>query len=118
MLLRGSGETSKEFYNLSGVLDGGDIGVEDEVVLMAIADAVVAKDTIELANVRRSAVLSFGAEKFIDAIGVASGFNGITKIANATGIPLDIRTEKVTESLRRETGIDDYSENYKAGLYD
>jgi len=56
-------------------------------------------------------------KKLVDAIGIASGFNGITNMANATGIPLDARTEEVTVSLRQQTGIDDYSENHKSSIF-
>ena len=84
MLLRRSGEISEESYNLSGVLGDDDVGVEDEGLLVAIAEAVFAGDPIDLAHIRAEAVRSIGAEKFVDAIGIASGFNGITKVANAT----------------------------------
>lgn len=54
----------------------------------------------------------------VDAIAVASGFNGITKIANATGLPLDKGTEKSTVEMRAETGIDDFAEAAKAAQFD
>ena len=117
MLLRRSGEISEESYNLSGVLGDDDVGVEDEGLLVAIAEAVFAGDPIDLAHLRAEAVRTIGAEKFVDAIGIASGFNGITKVANATGIPLDTKTEEVTASLRQQIGIDDYSESHKSSLY-
>lgn len=117
MLLRRSGEISEESYNLSGVIADVDVGVEDEDLLVAIAEAVFAGDPLELAQIRAEALSRIGAEKLIDAIGIASGFNGITKVANATGIPLDARTEEVTGDMRQQTGIDDYSENHKASLY-
>ena len=117
MLLRRSGEISEESYNLSGVMSDADVGVEDEDLLVAIAEAVFAGDPNDLADLRAEAIGSIGAEKFVDAIGIASGFNGITKVANATGIPLDTRTEEVTASLRQQIGIDDYSESHKTNLY-
>lgn len=118
MLLRRSGQISAESYNLSGVMgDGVGVGVEDEALLIAIAEAVFAGDPADLAHLRAKAVLSIGPEKFVDAVGVASGFNGITKVANATGIPLDVRTEEVTVSLRLQTGIDNYAESHKSTLY-
>ena len=117
MLLRRSGEISEESYNLSGVMGDDEVGVEDEELLIAIAEAVFVGDPVDLARLCAEAVLSIGAEKLVDAIGIASGFNGITKVANATGIPLDTRTEEVTASLRQQIGIDDYSENHKSSLY-
>ena len=117
MLLRRSGEISEESYNLSGVMGDDDISVEDEELLIAIAEAVFVGDPVDLARLCEEAVPSIGAEKLVDAIGIASGFNGITKVANATGIPLDARTEEVTARLRQQIGIDDYSENHKSSLY-
>ena len=117
MLLRRSGEISEESYNLSGVMGDAEVGVEDEDLLVSIAEAVFAGDPVDLARMRAEAIGSIGAEKFVDAIGIASGFNGITKVANATGIPLDTRTEEVTASLRQQIGIDDYSESHKTNLY-
>ena len=73
MLLRRSGEISEESYNLSGVLGDDDVGVEDEGLLVAIAEAVFAGDPIDLAHIRAEAVRSIGDEKFVDAIGIASG---------------------------------------------
>ena len=117
MLLRRSGEISEESYNLSGVMGDDEVGVEDEDLLIAIAEAVFAGDPVDLAEIRSVALPRIGAEKLVDAIGIASGFNGITKVANATGIPLDARTEEVTGDMRQQTGIDDYSENHKSGIY-
>ena len=118
MLLRRSGEISEEAYNLSGVMGDDEVGVEDEDLLVAIAEAVFSGDPVDLAHVRAEALPRIGAEKLVDAIGIASGFNGITKVANATGIPLDARTEEVTGDMRQKTGIDDYSENHKSSVYD
>ena len=103
MLLRRSGEVSEKLYNVMGVI--GD-------------DAVVAGDRAELAHVRAKAVHAIGAEKLVGAIGIASGFDGITKVANATGILLDAKTQEATVSLRQQTGIDDYSGNHKSSTCD
>ena len=118
MLLRRSGEVSEKLYNVMGVIGDDAVGVEDEELLVAIADAVVAGDRAELAHVRAKAVYAIGAEKLVGAIGIASGFDGITKVANATGIPLDGKTQEATVSLRQQTGIDDYSENHKSSTCD
>ena len=120
MLLRRSGEVSEKPYNVMGVIGDDAVGVEDEELLIAIADAVFAGDRAELAQVRAKAkaVHAIGAEKLVGAIGIASGFDGINKVANATGIPLDAKTQEATVSLRQQTGIDDYSENHKSSTCD
>jgi hypothetical protein len=118
MMLRRSGEVSEKLYNVMGVIGDDAVGVEDEELLVAIADAVVAGDRAELAHVRAKAVHAIGAEKLVGAIGIASGFDGITKVANATRILLDAKTQEATVSLRQQTGIDDYSENHKSSTCD
>lgn len=117
MLLRRSGEINEESYNLSGVTGDDAVGVEQEDLLVAIAEAVFTGDRDDLAHICAEALPRIGAEQLVDAIGIASGFNGITKVANATGIPLDARTEEVTGDMRQQTGIDDYSENHKSSIY-
>ncbi|MBT3563927.1 MAG: hypothetical protein HN493_08300, partial [Gammaproteobacteria bacterium] len=44
--------------------------------------------------------------------------NGITKVANGTGLPLDKSTADITGEMRTETGIDEYSEAFKSNKYD
>lgn len=117
MLLRRSGQISEETYNLGGVTGEGTIGVENEDLLIAVAEAVYRSDSVELAQARDMALGRVGEEFLLDAIGVASGFNGITKIANATGLPLDSRTEEITVEMREVTGIDTYADDHKSGLY-
>ena len=41
-----------------------------------------------------------------DALLVAAGFNGITRVADAIGIPLEEHTASATESLRADARID------------
>ena len=54
----------------------------------------------------------------MDAIGVAAGFNGITKIANATGLPLDAETETNTVGMRQQTRIDEFGDAHKSQIYE
>jgi hypothetical protein len=119
MLLRESGKKSNQQLNLNVVTGAeGEAGVEHERELLAVAEAVVGSDPSVLADMREQVLPVLGAQGLADAITVAAGFNGITKIANATGLPLDLPTVHKTEAMRRETGIDDYSETHKAALFD
>jgi len=119
MLLRRSGELTAETYDLAPVTGANDgrIGVEDELTLLAIADAVARADTAALAELRAGAG-HLAPQALVDAIGIASAFNGITKIANATGLPLDAETERRTVEMRAVTRIDDYSDAAKAARFD
>ena len=51
----------------------------------------------------------FGEQATSDAILVASGFNGITRVADAIGIRLDARTADASVQLRAEIGIDAFA---------
>lgn len=117
MLLRRSGEHSNEAYDLTGVTGESRVGVQHEDILLMVAEAIV-DSRPAAAAMRRRAGEVLGEQQMLDAIGIASAFHGITKIANATGLPLDARTSEITVELRQVTGIDDYAEAYKSSVYD
>lgn len=120
MLLRASGDRNNESYNLDSVTaeEIADLGVINGAFLMALAAAVYSQDLDTLADIRKRGLDILGERGIADAMGIASGFNGITKVANGTGLPLDESTKVVTGELRTDTGIDEYSEEYKARKYD
>lgn len=119
MLLRRSGEIREESYNLDAVTEAaeGEIGVDHEALLLEIAEGVYHADADKLSELRTRGATELGEQALVDAIAVASGFNGITKVANATGIPLDHTTEEQTGEMRQTTKIDDYSDDYKTEQY-
>jgi len=119
MLLRESGNENDEDYDLTAVIgSGAQAGIEHERELIAVAEAVFEGDPEKLEQVREKVIKVLGLRKLTDAIKVASGFNGITKIANSTGIPLEDSSEESTTAMRQETGIDAYSEAAKSKRYD
>lgn len=120
MLLRRSGEQTDQAFHLEGVtkVDDQAIGVAHEEILLDIADAVYHGENAQLEDVRRRGIELIGPTALVDAIGVAAGFNGITKIANGTGIPLDDTTEQQTSELRKTTQIDEYAETAKSKRWD
>ena len=59
-----------------------------------------------------------GTQSMVDAIVVAAGFNGITRVADATGIPLDENTQQMTVDMRESTGIERFNYNEKSDRYD
>ena len=119
MLLRESGEQQKLNLALDSITTGAvNLGVENETILLKIAEAVYKSNPQEMARCRDEAIAIIGARATVDAIGVAAAFNGITKIANATGLPLDESTASTTQALRTDTGIDRFSEAWKSSQYD
>jgi hypothetical protein len=119
MLLSLSGENTSQDFNLDVVTNAGEgeIGVLHEDILLSIAEAVCNGEEKELALVREAALNILGSQALVDAIAVASGFNGITKVANATGLPLDETTENSTVIMRQQTKINDYTDAHKSELY-
>jgi hypothetical protein len=58
-------------------------------LLLAFADAVLGRDDTVLAHAREALRTAAGEAGLSDAAGVIGGFDGITRIADATGIPLE-----------------------------
>ena len=53
----------------------------------------------------------------VDALVVASAFNGITRVADATGIPLDTNTAETTVDMRATVGLDAFDYGEKAARF-
>jgi hypothetical protein len=87
----------------------GDGGVRHGDRLLALAGAIVAGTAAEVAAARAACVDAIGAQATVDAIGVAAMFNGITRVADATGIPLDRSVAALTVEMREATGIDAFA---------
>ena len=119
MLLRASGDKENQSYNLAGVIDTDtDSGVAGGYWLRKLAEAVAHGDWIRLGHFRADAEDALGQQKVVDALVVASAFNGITRVADATGIPLDDNTAEITEDMRIATGIENFEYSVKSGRYD
>jgi hypothetical protein len=82
------------------------VGVTGAADLMAFADAAVRHDPSGIARSRTSLVGSLGEAAMLDAAAVIGGFDGITRIADATGIPLEPAKAEQTADFRAALGID------------
>ena len=119
MLLRASGERDGNTYDLSAVTDErGDSGVPHSDVIRALTEAAVGNRWDELASLREAASRTLGEQAMVDVLTVAAGFNGITRVADATGIPLDERARAATEDMRAAVGIDRFHYAQKSARYD
>ncbi len=112
-----SGELEGAQYDLHAVTAGGaaalarepglrPVGVPHERELIALAEAVVRGSEAELADARSKALAALGPESFVAAAAVASNFERMDRIADATGIPLDTPLDAITAGMRAELGID------------
>ena len=119
MLLRASGQRDDRAYELSAVTRGhGDSGVPHSDTIRALTEATVANRWDELAGLRESAATVLGEQAMVDVLTVAAAFNGITRVADATGIPLDDSVVPATQELRAVVGIDRFDYHEKTARYD
>ena len=112
MLLRASGQQENRDYNLSAVTrNRGDGGVPHGSVIRRLVEAAIGGQWETLEALRGQGAQEMGEQRTVDVLTVAAGFNGITRVADATGIPLDAPIAAATEELRRETGIDGFAQD-------
>ena len=110
MLLRASGKRDQQHYDLHSVTSGvGDSGVPHCDLLRTLTERAIGGEWSQLSDAREQAIQVMGAQQTADALTVVAAFNGITRVADATGIPLDDNTEAVTVEMRASTGIDNYA---------
>lgn len=96
--------------------DGAEGKVPHGSLLADLAAAVARWQWAEVAELRREGKKRLGARQISDAILVAAGFNGITRVADAIGIRLDRRTADASVELRAEIGIDAFAPAQKWSL--
>jgi hypothetical protein len=96
-LLRASGQHDNRDYALNGVIDGATAtGVSGGEALLALVDAALGQNETTLERARGAVRTSLGEAALIDAAAVIGGFDGITRIADAIGIPLEPAKQEQT----------------------
>ena len=106
MMLRESvQQTGVEFElsSLSGEKADGTVPHQD--LLLDFAEAVVLRDTVTAAALRPKMIEVLGRAGYLDACGVIAGFHGFTRIADASGVPLDERYLADAEDVKAQTGV-------------
>lgn len=108
MLLRASGQATGQAFDLHAVTQGTTTvrsGVAHEEILLALAEAMVSDEEEALAIARTHVRDELGPEALVDAAGVASNFERMVRIADATGIPLDSFLDEMTVDLRADLNL-------------
>ncbi len=84
-------------------------GVPNAGLLVELAEAVAGWRWKEVAALRERGGQDLGPQATSDAILVASGFNGITRVADAIGIRLDPHTADASVALRANLGFNSFA---------
>ena len=87
-----------------------DSGVQHGQLLLQLTAAVVAWDHDAVIGLREAGEAALGSVGFVEAVAIASGFNGINRVADAIGIPLDDRLEALDGGFWHATGIREFEE--------
>ena len=83
-------------------------GITHERELIGFAEAMVGDDEDELARARSDLVAVAGEPATVDAAGVASNFQRMVRIADATGIPLGDRMETISAEVRATLDLEQF----------
>ena len=108
MLLRASGQAIEEDVKIEGAVGEGDGGVPHGAALAAFAEAAT-RGNEALEPARAALVAEVGGERFVEAAATVGIFNGLVRVADATGIPLDETSRATTAAFRDTLGLDDFS---------
>jgi hypothetical protein len=110
--LRESGQQRGETFELATVTRDaeGDSGVRHGEYLLGLTEAVVGRDHLAVVGLAAKGVERLGDEGFVRAIAVAAGFDGINRVADAIGVPLDERFDALERTFWDETGIGRFQE--------
>lgn len=85
---------------------GGDTGVRHAEPLLELAEAGIGRDRVRIGAARSAAVRALGEAAMIDAAAVIGGFDAITRVADATGTPLEPEKAARSANMRTALGID------------
>lgn len=108
MLLRESSKALGESADLAGTVGEGDGGVEHGAALISFAEAATRGDD-SLGGTRSQLLDDVGPPAFVEAAATVAAFNGLVRVADATGIPLDQGTARASVELRDQLGLNAYA---------
>ncbi len=107
VLLRVSSEAIGEKAELEGAMGDGDGGVPHGEALARFAEAAT-RGSDDLDAARSELIGAVGAEAFIEAAATVGIFNGLVRVADATGTPLDDGTRDDSVEFRAKLGLNEF----------
>jgi hypothetical protein len=112
LLLRASGAIDGRKVDVEAVTENAAAaasGVTHAPTLLAFADAFVGADDEALGRARAEVRRVLGDAALVDAAAVASNFERMVRVADATGTPLDPPMVALTEGIRRSLRLDRFA---------
>ena len=76
--------------------------------LLAFSDAVLGKDRDQLDQVRQALHDSLGPKAVVAAAAIAATFSKNDRVANACGIPSELRMLRNSKEIRRALGLNHF----------
>lgn len=80
-------------------------GIPNAEALLTWTDAAIAHDEVATTHARARVVEAAGADAAVDAAAIIGNFERMTRIADATGIPLDPPVNALGAELQRDLGL-------------
>jgi hypothetical protein len=110
MLLRASSQQIGDDVDLRSTIGEGEGGggVAEGERLVRFAEAAT-RGSDDLSNARADLQKSLEPEAFVLAAATVGIFNGLVRVADSTGIPLDDGTRRATGEFREELGLNSYT---------
>jgi hypothetical protein len=107
MLLRESSKAIGEAADLTCTNGASDGALPNGSLLLRFAEAATrANDELDAA--RTELVSAVGAEAFVEAAATVGIFNGLVRVADGTGIPLDDGTRSASVAFRETLGLNTF----------
>jgi len=109
MLLRASGERGEADLDMKVVMgqsEDADGGIPNGARLRRFAVAMLGDDPDELAAARDELAAAVGNARAAQAAGIVAGFDAINRVADATGIALDTRSQAATRALVADLALE------------
>ena len=93
-------------------VDGGEhadhSGVDHGRELLDFAEAIAARDENAIRASRNALAAAAGVDAMVDAAAVAANFQRMSRIADASGIPLDKHVMVMTHGIRKRLGVEKF----------
>ena len=104
-----NGKKDVDIKSIKGGEHASDSGIEHGVELADFAGAIAKRDDQAMAQTRDALTRVAGPEALVEAAAVAANFQRMTRIADATGIPLDGKAMVMSHSVRNEIGVESFA---------